>query len=342
MYASFYDAAMGLNDEDFREYILALKDYALYGIEHKSNNPMVDGFITMAQPLLEAAAKRREKQVKNGDFGILGGRPRKGETAAEYKARKDALRQSLNLTKTQDNPMAFQLKTLNVNADVDVNANDKENDNWNEKGYVDWNDKENGNEDADSYEESGISTNTNTIIKTNSISFNNNKSCSSQSRLLETLSKEDTGSDVFEDDSNDDEFDENTGNCLGTTQDLKRQSGVILTADRKAQLMQAAFKYVQTHKAAIQEDEEISEAACAILDENIPVVRRACECIYRRVRDKVVPASNKLHDLIMSQSPQDEETYYQILLDLWKFYVHDKAYWDSKANTPQDGLNPYR
>ena len=338
MYASFYDAAMGLNDEDFREYILALKDYALLGIEHNSNNPMVDGFITMAQPLLEAAAKRREKQVKNGDFGILGGRPRKGETAAEYKARKDALRQSLNLAKTQDNPMGFQSKTLNVNEDE--NADEKENENWNEKEYVDvkgnadWNEKENVNENADRSEELGINKNTNIIIKTNSIS-NNSKSCSPQSGYLEISSTEDT-------DSND-IIDESLGNCLGTARDLKRHSGVILSADRKNQLMQAAFKYVQSHKATIlQEGEEYSEAACAILDENIPIVRRACECIHRRVRDKMVAASNKLHDLIMSQSPQDEDTYYQILLDLWKYYVHDKAYWDSKANTQQDELNPYR
>ena len=88
MYASFYDAAMGLNDEDFRENILALKDYALYGIEYTSRNPMVNALLTMAQPNLEAAAKRRAKQVKNGEYGILGGRPRKGETAEEYKARK--------------------------------------------------------------------------------------------------------------------------------------------------------------------------------------------------------------------------------------------------------------
>ena len=160
MYASFYDAAMGLNDEDFREYILALKDYALYGIEHTSQNTMVNGLLMMAQPLLEAAAKRREKHVQNGEHGILGGRPRKGETAEEYKARK---------AKNLKNPMGFQTETLNVNANVDVEGkvdveenrdvdlNVKENENWYENTDVDVKDN------AD--EETGIIKETNTKRK---------------------------------------------------------------------------------------------------------------------------------------------------------------------------------
>lgn len=167
MYASFYDAAMGLNDEDFREYILALKDYALYGIEHTSQNTMVNGLLMMAQPLLEAAAKRREKQVKNGEYGILGGRPRKGETAEEYKARK---------AKTLKNPMGFQTETLNVNADADVKGkvdveenrdvdlNVKENENWYENADVDVKDYAN--------EETGIIKETN--IMRNRISKSTN------------------------------------------------------------------------------------------------------------------------------------------------------------------------
>lgn len=127
MYASFYDAAMGLNDEDFREYILALKDYALYGIEYTSRNPMVNALLTMAQPNLEAAAKRRAKQVKNGEYGILGGRPRKGETAEEYKARK---------AKTINNPMGFQPETLNEDVKVDENVKEDEKENENAKANV--------------------------------------------------------------------------------------------------------------------------------------------------------------------------------------------------------------
>lgn len=159
MYASFYDAAMGLNDEDFREYILALKDYALYGIEHTSSSPMVNALLVMAQPLLEAAAKRREQQVKNGDYGILGGRPRKGETAEEYKARKK---------KTLHDPLGLQLETLYVdgkgNENVKVDAEDK--------GNADWNVKADADVKADGDGETGIIKNTNVILQNDSIVTN--------------------------------------------------------------------------------------------------------------------------------------------------------------------------
>ena len=183
MYASFYDAAMGLNDEDFREYILALKDYALYGIEHTSQNTMVNGLLMMAQPLLEAVAKRREKQVKNGEYGILGGRPRKGETAEEYKARK---------AKTLKNPMGFQTETLNVNADADVKGkvdveenrdadlNVKENENWYENADVDVKDYAN--------EETGIIKDTN--IKRNRISKSTNELSSNLQKPASVKTKE--------------------------------------------------------------------------------------------------------------------------------------------------------
>ena len=161
MYASFYDAAMGLNDEDFREYILALKDYALYGIEYVSQSTMVNALLVMAQPLLEAAAKRRAKQVKNGEYGILGGRPRKGETAEEYKARK---------AKTLNNPVGFQLETLNV--DVNVKGKEDVEVNEDEKSKGDWNVKEDADANADGERENEIIKTTNVVTENNSISTN--------------------------------------------------------------------------------------------------------------------------------------------------------------------------
>lgn len=166
MYASFYDAAMGLNDEDFREYILALKDYALYGIEHTSSSPMVNALLVMAQPLLEAAAKRREQQVKNGDYGILGGRPRKGETAEEYKARK---------MKTLHNPLGLQLETLYVDGkgkeNVKVDAEDK--------GNADWYVKADADVEADGNGKTGIIKNTNVVLQHDSFSANSGSSLES-------------------------------------------------------------------------------------------------------------------------------------------------------------------
>ena len=174
MYASFYDAAQELNDEDFREYILALKDYALFGIEYTSKTPMVNGLITMAQPLLEAAAKRRAKQVKNGDFGILGGRPRKGETAEMYKARKEILR-GKNMgsqCETLNNPMGFHSETLNVDVKVDEN----------EKGNEDLNVKENGDVNPNDDGKNKVNKNANGLMENNSI-YTNTISSSEPSKL---------------------------------------------------------------------------------------------------------------------------------------------------------------
>lgn len=161
MYASFYDAAMGLNDVEFREYILALKDYALYGIEHTSSSPMVNALLVMAQPLLEAAAKRREQQVKNGDYGIFGGRPRKGETAEEYKARK---------LKTLNASMGLQSETLYVDGKGNIK------DNAEDKGNADLNVTADADVNADGDGETGIIKNTNVVLQNDSFSTNSGSS----------------------------------------------------------------------------------------------------------------------------------------------------------------------
>lgn len=137
MYASFLDAGMALNDEQFREYVLRLKDYALYGIETTSECPIINSLMMMAEPLLEAAEKRRDKQIKNGaeggKYGVLGGRPRKGETADEYKARKAIENRGLieNLNETLTKPLEDTTKPLNVNEEANANANEEANVNGN-------------------------------------------------------------------------------------------------------------------------------------------------------------------------------------------------------------------
>lgn len=137
MYASFLDAGMALNDEQFREYVLRLKDYALYGIETTSECPIINSLMMMAEPLLEAAEKRRDKQIKNGaeggKYGVLGGRPRKGETADEYKARKAIENRGLieNLNETPTKPLEDTTKPLNVNEEANANENAEANVNGN-------------------------------------------------------------------------------------------------------------------------------------------------------------------------------------------------------------------
>ena len=127
MYGSFLEAAETLNGDDFKECILKLRDYALYGTDSKSENSMVNAILIMAKPNLKAAAERYDRCVMNGkkggEFGSMGGRPRKGETKEEYEQRK-------GLEKTPRKPL---------------NGNDTENGNVdeNEKG------KGNGNEDVE-------------------------------------------------------------------------------------------------------------------------------------------------------------------------------------------------
>lgn len=94
MYASFLEAAENLDPAAFKECILKLRDYALYGENVCSNDPVVNIILTLAKPNLNAAAVRYQQCVENGtkgkDFGSRGGRPRKGESREEYLERKNA------------------------------------------------------------------------------------------------------------------------------------------------------------------------------------------------------------------------------------------------------------
>lgn len=92
MYASFLEAAEHLEAEAFKECVLKLRDYALYGDEVYSKDPVVNIILTMAKPNISAAAARYQRCVENGskgrEHGSKGGRPRKGETREEYDARR--------------------------------------------------------------------------------------------------------------------------------------------------------------------------------------------------------------------------------------------------------------
>ena len=381
MYASFYDAAMGLNDEDFREYILGLKDYALFGIEHQSKNALVNGLLIMAQPQLEAAAIRRAKAVKNGDYGILGGRPRKGETAAEYKARKEDLRQSLNPTETLNNPEGFQTKTLNVNVDVNENENWNEKENVNVDGNDDWNVKEDVDGNAEGDEKTRISKNTNSFNANNSI-LTNSSVCSFKPIQEESRNQENnfqgeqldfrSQDDYIDDDTDAADHDlpplpdEGMMNCVGAIEELmnavdrseqsnmgsnnntsteteKRMNEFHPTKDEIARILAIERLHALADKAKILDaDDEYCDGAYDIVDDNLAVIRR-CFVYYTRGGSKIAEsAREKINDLIMGKSPKDELEYTRILRDLWKFYWKDRAFWDAKANSAEDAYNPYR
>ncbi len=92
MYASFLEAAEQLEADAFKECVLKLRDYALFGAEVNSKHPVVNAILTMAKPNINAAAARYQRCIENGskgkEYGSMGGRPRKGETKEDYDARK--------------------------------------------------------------------------------------------------------------------------------------------------------------------------------------------------------------------------------------------------------------
>lgn len=117
MYASFLEAAESLEPAAFKECMLRLRDYALYGQDTPSKDPVVNIILTMAKPNLNAAAARYQRCVENGnkgkEHGSKGGRPRKGETREEYEKRK----------RSPETPR----KPLDADEDDNKNENEKEN-----------------------------------------------------------------------------------------------------------------------------------------------------------------------------------------------------------------------
>jgi hypothetical protein len=69
MYASFLEAAEGLDGEAFKECVLKLRDYALYGEDVYSKDPVVNIILLMAKPNIKAATTRYQKAVDNGNKG---------------------------------------------------------------------------------------------------------------------------------------------------------------------------------------------------------------------------------------------------------------------------------
>ena len=85
MYDSFLSAMKHLNDSEFRECVMKIRDYALEGAEEESTSPMVNIILAMARPNLDAARRRYETSVENGkkgaEFGKLGGAPKGNQNA---------------------------------------------------------------------------------------------------------------------------------------------------------------------------------------------------------------------------------------------------------------------
>ena len=69
MYASFLEAAEGLDPPEFKECVLKLRDYALKGEDVFSKDPVVNIILMMAKPNIKAATVRYNKSVEDGNKG---------------------------------------------------------------------------------------------------------------------------------------------------------------------------------------------------------------------------------------------------------------------------------
>ena len=97
MYDSFLEAMKHLNDSEFRECVMRIRDYALEGIDEESQSPYVNIILAMAKPNLDSARRRYMASVENGkkgaEFGELGGAPKGNKNASK----KQPLKQPLNV-----------------------------------------------------------------------------------------------------------------------------------------------------------------------------------------------------------------------------------------------------
>ena len=110
-YDSFLSAMKHLNDSEFRECVMRIRDYALEGIDEESQSPYVNIILAMAKPNLDSARRRYEVAVENGkkgaEYGKLGGAPKGNQNARKKQPQK---------------------QPLDVDANEDVDVNEDEND----------------------------------------------------------------------------------------------------------------------------------------------------------------------------------------------------------------------
>ena len=114
MYDSFLKAMKHLNNAEFRECVLKIRDYALDGVDEESSSPMVNVIMELAKPNLDSARRRYMASVENGkkgaEFGKLGGAPKGNQNARKN-----------NPQSTPKQPL-----DVDVNEDVEVDVNENE------------------------------------------------------------------------------------------------------------------------------------------------------------------------------------------------------------------------
>ena len=160
MYDSYMQATQEMSDAEFREAIWKLRDYAIDGKQEKSKSPLVNMFMTRAQPTVDSARNRYDAAKKNGEkgkeHGWKGGRPKKTPEITPEKPQSKPLNVDVDVNVNEN-----ENRDVYVNADtyatgnVDVDRDDSgyedayatgnEDDDWDEEDYDD--------EDTDDYKE---------------------------------------------------------------------------------------------------------------------------------------------------------------------------------------------
>ena len=121
MYDSFLEAMKHLNDAEFRECVLRIRDYALEGVDEESSSPMVSVIMAMAKPNLDSAKRRYMASVENGkkgaEYGKLGGAPKGNQNARKKQPLIQPQKQPLDVDVNDD-------VEEDVNEEVNVNGDD--------------------------------------------------------------------------------------------------------------------------------------------------------------------------------------------------------------------------
>ena len=113
MYDSFLEAMKHLNDAEFRECVLKIRDYALERIDEESASPNINIIMALVKPNLDSARRRYMASVENGkkgaEYGKLGGAPKGNQNA----------RKKQPLIQPQKQPL-----DVDVNDDVEEDVNE--------------------------------------------------------------------------------------------------------------------------------------------------------------------------------------------------------------------------
>ena len=109
-YKSFWDAIKNL-DEDLRRRVLeAIVVYGVEGAEELGDDPIVNAFVALVKPNIDAYHRKRENGAKGKEYGKLGGRP-SSKKEKSVKNEEDNDNEKENPTETPPKPQQNPTET---------------------------------------------------------------------------------------------------------------------------------------------------------------------------------------------------------------------------------------